>query len=107
LDYQENTMGKNEAATEESEAKRKVERKPFWVCVPTAFEEIAEEDEEGNMISSTVPTAYSVTRCEGKKKSVESLLAHYDFDVANIESVLVFRGDPLPMKAQRQIIIRW
>lgn len=108
----------NEEATEEKEggakavpnedgAKRSVHRKPIWVCVPVEFEEVAVEDDDGNLVSELQPTKYSITRCEPKKKAVLSVLARHEIDTTNIGTVIMFRADPMEFDIGMQMNIRW
>jgi len=87
--------------------KKKVRRKPIWVCVPVEFEEIAEEDDEGNLVSVRQPTKYAIERCEPKKKEVLAVLKRYEIDILNIDTVLMFRADPLKFDVENQLNIRW
>jgi hypothetical protein len=90
-----------------AEDKRIVRRKPIWVCVPVEFEEIAEEGEDGVLVAVKQPTKYAITRCEPRKQEVLTVLERYEIDITNIDTVIMFRADPMEFGVSHQINIRW
>lgn len=91
----------------EGEAKSTQRRKPIWVCVPVAWEEIADVNDAGDLVAVKQPTAYSITQCEPKKKVVLACLAQKGIDITNIDTVIMFRADPMDFTPNNQLDIRW
>lgn len=73
--------------------KKKIQRKPVWVCVPLEPED-------------PLSSSYEVTRCENVK-AIRAVLARHEIDVRNIENVLMFRANPIEFKIDMQYKIRF
>lgn len=95
---------------EPEKPRKKAKRRSVWVCVPTAFEEVAIQDPEtGELRAETKPTRYEITECSGGKgqtDQIRTVLSKHDIDPTNYDHVLMFRGDPLAFKISQQLIIR-
>lgn len=85
----------------EEKPKKKIRRKPIWVCIPVDFEEVDHLDEVAER-----PTAYAIKRCQ-KYKEIRAFLAKHEVDIRKIDQVLMFRANPMAWEADVQYNFRF
>ena len=98
-----------ETAGDVSDDKKKTHRRSVYVCIPTEWEEVAVQDDDGELKSVRQATKYKITECaggNGQKKSILAALSQSDIDPTNYGDVLMFRADPLSFEISQQTIIR-
>lgn len=88
-------------------ARRLKRVRPMWVLIPDATKAVPILDEEGNETGDFREEIknYRVVKCAGKP-GVRKVLAEYNIDPTNFESVLVFRADPMAFVISQQLVIR-
>lgn len=89
----------------EEKAKRKLQRKPLWLCIPTAYEVIPTEGVP-LVDAPRKPVSYSITQCHTKAE-IQAALTAAQIDVTNSHHVLLFRALPVPLQLQSQVLIKW
>jgi hypothetical protein len=96
-------QGTGEGASGEK-PKRVVKRKPLWLAVPKEYSDIV--NEAGEIEHS--PISYELYECENKTQ-VQKVLAKLGLDAKTLNpaDVKIFRGDPLPLKLDMQVTIRF
>lgn len=85
-------------------AKRVVKRKPLWLCVPKEYGEVVTD---GGDIERA-PISYELYECVGKEE-VQKVLSKLKLDITNLnpEHVKIFRADPLPLRLNTQVTLRF
>jgi len=79
------------------ESKRTVVRRPLWVCVPKPADPLDDPSAE---------RLYYVDECHSKKE-VLAVFAKRGVDVTNIETVRMFRANPMDFKIGTQVTIKF
>lgn len=92
-------MSENESG---EKAKKQVRRKPLWLAVPVSEREIERGDSVEKERLYTVQSFQTVT-------DVRKFLEDSEMDISNVEGVLLFRADAIPVetKLKQQIVIKF
>ena len=85
--------------------KKKINRKPLWLLIPTAFETVPVDGVPQSELPRK-PASYKVVQCHGKK-DVQDALREARIDATNAEHVLLLRAAPTPLQLQSQLVIKW
>ena len=84
--------------------KRVVKRKPLWLALPKEYGDIVAEN--GEILH--VPTLYELYEC-ATKAEVGKVLTKLRLDSTNLnpEHVKLFRADPIPLRLDTQVTIKF
>jgi hypothetical protein len=84
--------------------KRVVKRKPLWLALPREYADIVTDDGE----IQRSPTLYELYEC-ATKAEVGKVLSKLGLDATNLnpEHVKIFRADPLPLRLNTQVTLKF
>jgi hypothetical protein len=84
--------------------KRVVKRKPLWLALPKEYADIVTDDGE----IQRSPTLYELYECANKAE-VGKVLSKLGLDATNLnpEHVKIFRADPLPLRLNTQVTLKF
>lgn len=95
------------AAPAADKPKRKIVRKPLYVCIPSEYETVAiTEEETARTREEKVAKSYVIEKCTGKPE-VRKALERHDVDPTNFKDVLIFRANPIEIGISKQIVLRF